>query len=201
MLACCVPFAAFAEDVNVLPLNQFITNTNYKIGPDDVLKGGSDTVKPVYNVPSGSTLTVPVGVTLYIPTGTTLNIQNGGKLVVYGNIITKTGSTVNVMGSVTGAGNITGEGDAYAQVRFPALSDFGLKNKIRVFYATADTKTTPLKWSDKEVLANGGDVMVELNKYFCVKVVILDPECDTKIESDGYDITGEKNTKYADAAR
>ena len=190
MLVCCVPFTAGAADTNYLATNTF--ENDYTIGSNDVLLGNT-----IYKVAEGKTLTVPTGKTLYIPDGTSIKVLEGGKLVVYGSIITMTGSAVEVEGSVVGAGNITGEGSHTAYVTFPELSKFGLDGKIRVFYDCVDTVASPLSWKNKEIPASGAKIAVTLNKYFCVKVVICDPECDKA----GYDITGTLNSKYVDESR
>lgn len=168
MLVCCIPFAASAEGTVTF-------DTTGVFAASDQLVTGNN-----YVILSGVTMTVPSNLTLYLPTGAKLYVEQGGRLVVNGSIITVSGSQLYVDGTVTGASNISGQGDCYAQLRFPALADVGLAGRISVSYAFSESGSAydnlngTLTYT--AVPDAGSKVYLPLNQYAFIKAVITEPD-------------------------
>lgn len=164
MLVCSIPLCAGAAE-------PFRFEVSGNFDPSDVLVSGTD-----YIIPEGVTMTVRSGMTLYIPSETTLTVEVGGRLVVNGNIVTQPSSQLQVKGTVVHGDNISGQGKAYAEVRFPDLSDasVNLAGKVQISYCVLpgeyDYLEKNVEW--KSVGDSGDTAQCNINEYLFIKAVI-----------------------------
>lgn len=169
MLLCCIPVMSNAAQVDITESRDFSSSNEFESGN-------------TYVVREGATLTVPSNMTAYVPVNSTLRIAQGAKLVVLGKLVVQ--GALDIEGSLNqnGASKITVEPEATAtcDVRFPALADQGLTNRIAVSYASSvtgnayDDQTGELVF--QEVRAQGTTVKAPLNQFLYVKVEILEPD-------------------------
>lgn len=168
MLFCTVPFTAGA--VETIPIEE-----DYVFTASNELESGK-----TYIIADGKTATVPENLTLYVPEGTVLFVEKGATLKVLGSITTLSGGNVTVDGNVYQAERIRGEGIMQAQVRFPALADVALTNKIAVSYACSTNGNNYEDLSGTltftNVSDNGGYIYMPLNSYVYLKAVIREPD-------------------------
>ena len=142
LLACCIPFPAFAINQYTYPA----PGGEFEVNADGDAVLASDTE---YTIPSGVTMTVPSGVMLSVPASTTLRVSKGGKLEVFGSIWLR--GQLICDGELEGSKNIdlVGNGSAEVEFRFPNLSsdELGLSDKIKVYCYNEESnsfKTVPL---------------------------------------------------------
>ena len=175
MLACCLPFAVFAED----PDGSFTTSGTF--ASSHQLESGK-----TYRICSGATMTVPSTLSLYIPEGTRLEIEQGGTLDVLGSVYVAKSGSLYAYGTINHSSNISlntdplNEGEfppnVQVQFRFPALNADGInlneKIDVRFAYGSGDNVTV------RDVPVEGGSYFVPLNSEVKIYAQIREPDAN-----------------------
>ncbi len=173
LLSCCPVLLgmAFAAD-NV------VTFTESGDFEEDNLRSGW-----TYVIPKDVIMTVPSGFSLHIPLNGVLKVEKGGKLIVNGQVIVA--GDASSYGSLIVDGTIVNSekvapgdyGRAVLQIRFPSLVNEGLKDIIRVWYATSKSgnayeNLTP-DFTYVRINDDGQNVYVPMNQFLYVKAEII----------------------------
>lgn len=168
MIVMCIPFAAGAAGtVNLTAFKSSLASTE---ASNFVIPAGV-----TVTVPNGSSMAVQDGVTLTVSEGATLNllgscnVLEGGKLIVDGAIV----NAENKLHANADAS----WGEALARVSFPALSDFGLRDKIRVSVASGnayDDLNPDFAYANLNIDTAGRNVYMPLNKVLYIKAEVIE---------------------------
>ncbi len=135
-----------------------------------------------YTIKSGCVLTISPDVTAVVPLNSTLVVEAGATLRVYGELVVQ--GQLRIDGLVEGSGSekikVDRLGSALAAVRFPALENEGLKDRIDVSYGESETGDP---YSDLQegfkfeaVSESGQTIYIPLNQYIYVKAAIREPD-------------------------
>ena len=168
MLACCIPFTAFALPQETLAAGAFSeTDPN---SPDfKRLESGRE-----YIINSGVTVTIPAERSLDIPTNSRLTVEHGGTLDVLGKIIVNGTGSIFCEGTINHSSNIKLEdanASAQVQIRFPDLADPAVMLSDKI---TVDIWYEGMNPGDARVPVGGGRYNVPLNTEIRIDAHILE---------------------------
>lgn len=162
MLACILPVGVLADTTQTFTQSGDFT-TNFVSGTE-------------YVIPAGVTMTVPADSTFYIPANSKLTVKQGATLIVNGALDIQKGAELYAEGTVINSVNVTGEGSALAELRFPAHSSYCALNdaddcQVKIYLGTEDLlgKITYSEVSSGETRA------AALNSVVYIKTVITEP--------------------------
>ena len=151
----------------------------------------SSTEASQWIIPAGVTVTVPNGSSLSIQDGVTLTVAEGGTLNLLGSCNVLEGGTLLVDGNIiNAAAKLHANADASwgvakARVRFPALSDYGLRGKIRVSVASGnayDDLNPDFIYNNIDIDTAGQDLYFPLNKMLFIKAEVIEHGDENKYD-------------------